>query len=83
MRGVTIRSEGVRIAADAYHPPGSVPAAPRPAIVLCHGWGGRKAGLARHAQAFADTGYVALAIDYRGWGESERKVVVLEHLPSA
>jgi dipeptidyl aminopeptidase/acylaminoacyl peptidase len=81
MRTVTIWSEGTRIAGDLYHPPDFDPDRPRPAILLCHGWGGRKAGLTRHASAFAAAGYVALAIDYRGWGESESKVVVLQDLP--
>lgn len=74
MRTVTIWSEGTRIAADLYHPPDFDPNEPRPAILLCHGWGGRKAGLTRQASAFAAAGYVALAIDYRGWGESESKI---------
>lgn len=81
MRTVTIWSEGTRIAADLYHPPGFDPAVPRPAVVLCHGWGGMKAGLRHQGEAFAQAGYVALALDYRGWGESESKVVVLDDLP--
>jgi dipeptidyl aminopeptidase/acylaminoacyl peptidase len=81
MQTVMIWSEGTRIAADLYHPVGFDPAVPEPAIVLCHGWGGVKAGLQRQAQAFADAGFVALAIDYRGWGESESKVVIRDGLP--
>jgi len=81
MNTVTIWSEGTKIAADLYHPAGFDAAQPRPAILLCHGWGGRKAGLVLQATAFAEAGYVALAIDYRGWGESESRVVVLDDLP--
>lgn len=81
MQTVTIWSEETRIAADLYHPPGFDPSVERPAILLCHGWGGMKAGLRRHAELFAAAGYVALALDYRGWGESESKVVVLDDLP--
>jgi dipeptidyl aminopeptidase/acylaminoacyl peptidase len=82
MKTVTIWSEGTRIAADLYLPEGFDPRQPRPAILLCHGWGGRKAGLVRQATAFAGAGFIALALDYRGWGESQSRVVVLDDLPA-
>lgn len=81
MRTVTIWSEGTRIAGDLYHPADFTADQQRPTILLCHGWGGTKAALATYARAFAAAGYVALAIDYRGWGESESRVVVREDLP--
>jgi dipeptidyl aminopeptidase/acylaminoacyl peptidase len=78
---VTIWSEGTRLAADLFHPPDFRDGEKRPAIVLCHGWGGVKAGLAHYAEAFSEAGYVALTFDYRGWGESDGKVVVQDPLP--
>lgn len=44
----------------------------RPALVVCHGFAGIKEGFPRPiAQALARAGYLALAFDYRGFGESE------------
>jgi dienelactone hydrolase len=72
-RRVDLMSEGVRVAAHAYHP--ADPAGPLPLIVLSHGWGGTAAGLEHQARAFAEAGYYALALDYRGWGESDARLV--------
>ena len=52
-----------------------------PAIVMRHGWGGKKAGLVRNAVTFAADGFVVFAFDYRGWGESDGKLVVIGDLP--
>jgi dipeptidyl aminopeptidase/acylaminoacyl peptidase len=83
VRSVTFWSEGTRLAGDLYLPPGFTPEARHPAVVLCHGWGGTKEHLASTVlpRRIAEAGYVVLAFDYRGWGESESRVVVLEPLP--
>jgi len=48
----------------------------RPAILLCHGWGGLKEHLAeRYATPFARAGYVCLVFDYRGWGDSDGRMI--------
>jgi dipeptidyl aminopeptidase/acylaminoacyl peptidase len=47
-----------------------------PAIVLCHGWGGVKSNLQNLAGKFAAAGYVVLAFDYRGWGQSDGRLVL-------
>jgi dienelactone hydrolase len=73
-RRVDVLSEGVRIAAHAYHP--ANPAGPLPLVVLSHGWGGTAAGLDYQARAFAEAGYYALALDYRGWGQSDARLVL-------
>jgi hypothetical protein len=55
-----------------------------PAIVLCHGWGGMKSHLnQRIAPQFASAGYAVLAFDYRGWGESDGRLVVRGEMPKA
>lgn len=65
-------SEGVRLAADIYSPPGPVPAAGRPAVVMCHGYNGMKhLYLPDAARRLAARGYVVLCFDYKGWGQSE------------
>ena len=52
-----------------------------PAIVMAHGWGGVAAGLRRDAVLFAKAGYLVLAFDYRGWGESDSRVILLAPEP--
>ncbi|HWA11881.1 MAG TPA: alpha/beta fold hydrolase [Burkholderiales bacterium] len=80
-RRVDVMSEGMRLAAYAYHP--ANPAGPLPLIVLSHGWGGTAAGLDFQARAFAEAGYYALALDYRGWGQSDARLVLDDLRPEA
>jgi dienelactone hydrolase len=62
-------SSGVRCSGLLWQP---VTARPAPAVVLCHGFRGIKEwGLPLFAERFAQAGFVALAIDYRGFGESD------------
>ncbi|MBI5775177.1 MAG: prolyl oligopeptidase family serine peptidase [Verrucomicrobia bacterium] len=78
-RTVTIFSDGVRMAGDLYLPRGLKPDEKLPAIVFCAGTGGTKGGTGgRLGPIFAQAGYVALAFDYRGWGESDSKLITLE-----
>ena len=77
---VDIWSEGTRMAGDLYRPADAGDAR-LPAIIMSHGWGGTKAGLARNAIRFAAGGFVVLAFDYRGWGESDGKLVVIGDMP--
>lgn len=70
---VTIWSEGVRLKGDLFKP--AEVAGPAPAILLCHGWGGLKSHLARYARIFAEHGFVAMVFDYKGWGESDGRMI--------
>lgn len=79
-KAVDIWSEGTRMAGDLYQPAGAGDAR-LPAIIMSHGWGGTKAGLSRNAMRFAADGFVVLAFDYRGWGESDGKLVVIGDMP--
>ena len=83
MRKVSIWSEGTRMAGDLYYPKTMKAEDRLPAIVLSHGWGGTKAGLRDYATRFAMEGYIALAFDYRGWGESDGRLVVNGDMPKA
>ena len=81
-REVTIFSDGVRMAGDLYFPKGLKPDEKRPAIVICAGTAGVKAGTGRQVgPIFAQNGYVVLAFDYRGWGTSDSKLITLEKQP--
>ena len=73
-RPVTLWSEGSRLAAEVVKPADAGGA--RPAILLCHGWGGLKEHLAeRYAKSFAEAGFACLVFDYRGWGGSDGRLI--------
>jgi dienelactone hydrolase len=73
---ITIWSDGVRLAGNLWKPEGMAAAEKRPAILMAHGWGGTKAHLNQaYAPQFVAMGYVVLTFDYRGWGESDGKLV--------
>jgi hypothetical protein len=53
-----------------------------PAIVFICGTGGTKKGSsARMGPQFVNRGYIFLTFDYRGWGESDSKLLMLEPMP--
>jgi dienelactone hydrolase/cytochrome c553 len=81
-RPVVIFSDGTRMAGDLYLPKDRKPDERFPAILLCAGTGGTKGGTqARVAPIFARNGFVVLAFDYRGWGESESQLMAVEPQP--
>ncbi len=53
-----------------------------PTIILCHGWGGVARDLRPEGVAFARAGYLVVAIDYRGWGESDARLVLTGPAPA-
>jgi len=62
-------SDGTRIAAELFSPPGLAGGAP--AVVIAHGFGGIKSFfVADIARAISAAGFVSLTFDYRGFGES-------------
>jgi len=81
-RTVVIWSEGTRMSADLYFPKDRKSAERLPSIVLCNGWGGTKRGAPERLGARpAQNGFLALALDYRGWGESDSKLVIKGPMP--
>jgi putative heme-binding domain-containing protein len=76
LRPVAIWSDGTRLSGKLFRPARLEASVRLPAIVMSHGWG----GLARHldeayAPYFAAEGFVVLTFDYRGWGESDGRLV--------
>jgi dipeptidyl aminopeptidase/acylaminoacyl peptidase len=71
------------MAGDVYRPKNLKPTDKLPAIVFVHGTGGVKKTpfSIRLATAFAQHGYIFLNFDYRGWGESESRLLMLETMP--
>ncbi|HEY6309009.1 MAG TPA: alpha/beta hydrolase [Candidatus Angelobacter sp.] len=76
VRNVDIYSEGTRMAGDVYSAKANA-GKKLPTIVMAHGWGGTKAALRPEAIAFAQAGYLVVAFDYRGWGESDSRVILV------
>ncbi len=78
---VTIWSEGTRLAGDLFVPE-HADGEQLPAILLCHGWGGTKAHLnGIYPNRFTAAGFACLTFDYRGWGESDSKLMHLGASP--
>ncbi|EDY17080.1 peptidase S15 [Chthoniobacter flavus Ellin428] len=82
VRPVTIWSDGTRMAGDLYVPKDLPEGERRAAILFCAGTGGtKKNNGALYGARFAREGFVVLAFDYRGWGESDAKLMLTEPMP--
>ena len=82
-RAVNIWSDGTRLSGDVFSPKDRDEGELLPAIVLCHGWGGVKSHLnSTYAPKFAAAGFVVLTFDYRGWGESDSRLVIQGDAPT-
>jgi hypothetical protein len=81
-RSVNIWSDGTRLSGDLFYPKGSKAGDKLPAIILCHGWAGLRSQLNRdYAPVFARAGYAVLTFDYRGWGGSDSRLVIIGEMP--
>ena len=78
----TIISEGTRLHAEIFSPANTEDDKALPTIILCHGWAGLAAHLRREGVAFARAGFLVISFDYRGWGESDGKVVLKDPVPN-
>jgi len=76
----TILSEGTRLAAEIFSPDDRE-GEKLPCILMAHGWGGTARGLRRDAVVFAKAGYLAVTFDYRGWGNSDPRVILANPAP--
>ncbi len=72
-RAADIISEGTRMSAEVFSPKGA--AGKLPSIIMSHGWGGRAEALRPDAIAFARAGFLVVAFDYRGWGNSDARLI--------
>src|SRR5689334_3243139 len=80
-RRVDIISEGVRLTGEVFRPRDRPEGEKLPTIILCHGWGGTAAALRPEALAFARAGFMAITFDYRGWGDSNGRVILAKPKP--
>ena len=74
-RTANVMSEGVRLNAELFSlksPAGK----PLPTVIMAHGWGGTAANFRRDAIDLANAGYMVITFDYRGWGQSDGRIVL-------
>jgi uncharacterized protein len=74
-RAANIISEGVRLHAELFSLK-SLAGKPLPTIIQAHGWGGVAANFRWDALALANAGYLVIDFDYRGWGQSDGRIVL-------
>ena len=74
-RTANIISEGVRLQAELFSLK-SLAGKPLPTIIQAHGWGGVAANFRWDALALANAGYLVIDFDYRGWGQSDGRIVL-------
>ena len=76
---VDVFSDGVRMQGTVWRPRSAPADKPLPAVLLAHGWGGKRNHLDySYAPQFCKAGFVALTFDYRGWGESDGVMVAAD-----
>ena len=81
IRRVDIQSEGTRITGYVFTRTSSPTRPTLPVVIMAHGWGGTQDKLRIDATEFAREGYLVLTFDYRGWGESDSRVVLKSAAP--
>jgi hypothetical protein len=79
-RRVNIMSEGVRMHGEILSLK-SLAGKKLPTIIQAHGWGGTAAAFRRDSIDLANAGYLVLSFDYRGWGESDSRLILTGAAP--
>ncbi|MEI7932577.1 MAG: alpha/beta fold hydrolase, partial [Alphaproteobacteria bacterium] len=54
-----------------------------PTVIMAHGWGATAASFREDAIDLAKAGYLVMVFDYRGWGESDGRVMLTGRPPAA
>jgi cephalosporin-C deacetylase-like acetyl esterase len=54
-----------------------------PTVIMAHGWGATAATFREDAVALARAGYLVMLFDYRGWGDSDGRVMLTRPRPAA
>jgi dienelactone hydrolase len=81
-RLINIWSDGTRLSGNLFFPKSLKVGEKLPAVILCHGWGGVRAHLNQaYAPHIAAAGYVVLTFDYRGWGDSDCRLILRQKMP--
>ena len=54
-----------------------------PTVIMAHGWGATAANFREDAVELAHAGYLVMLFDYRGWGDSDGRVMLAGQQPAA
>ncbi len=76
-----IISEGTRMHAGKFYLKSNA-GKKLPTVLMAHGWGGTARALWPDAIVLARAGYLAVAFDYRGWGESQSRIIPTGPVPA-
>jgi uncharacterized protein len=74
-RTAKIISEGTRLHAELFSLKANAGKA-LPTILMAHGWGGTAANFRWDAMQLANAGYLVVTFDYRGWGQSDGRIIL-------
>lgn len=74
-------SENVRLTAQWFYATGNE-GKTLPTVIMAHGWGATAANFRQDAVDLARAGYLVMLFDYRGWGESDGRVMLAEGRPA-
>jgi dienelactone hydrolase len=76
----SIISEGTRMAAEKFFPKAKA-GVKLPTVLMAHGWGGTMRALRPDAVVLARAGFYVVTFDYRGWGESDARILLASRPP--
>ncbi len=79
-RAARIMSEGVRLHAELFSLKSNA-GKKLPTVIQAHGWGGTASGFRWDSLQLARAGYLVINFDYRGWGESESRMILTGPAP--
>lgn len=82
-RDVTFYSDGTACFARLFFPKGFSPRHKTPGVVVSQGWAGISETIVKYGNRFAERGLVAMCIDYRGWGNSDGFVSMIDRVPTS
>src|SRR6185437_8550125 len=68
-------SENVRLTAQWFYAAGAE-GKTLPTVIMAHGWGATAANFREDAVELARAGYLVMLFDYRGWGDSDGRVML-------
>jgi uncharacterized protein len=75
-------SENVRLTAQWFYA-SETEGRKLPTVIIAPGWGATAANLRQDAVDLARAGYRVMLFDYRGWGDSDGRVMLTNHRPAA
>jgi dienelactone hydrolase len=75
-------SENVRLTAQWFYA-GENEGRKLPTVIIAPGWGGTAANFRQDAVDLARAGYLVMLFDYRGWGDSDGRVMLTRQRPAA